>query len=413
MSDLDRKRAERLMQAAGVEALVLTQPEHVAYAIGANPGVATMWRRGGGAVALVPADPTAPIAAIVGDVNAPFIAAAAPEVELLVHRVWVDTVDLTGIDLTAVSTVAALQAGYARQGPTAKRPATFDLAAVLDLLAGLLQRRGLAHAPLGIDLEFLPAADFAALADRLPQPRWTDGSPVIRRTRAVKSLREIDRLIRASRLAEAGLVALRSEVRPGVSARDLSAVWRAGVAQAIKDGGISDVTGSWDYISVGPDPWGGGGVAAAGSIVKADTGVLVAGYSSDGARTFVLGEPDRHAAAIYSVIEEAHAAGLAAIRPGVPLSEIYAATIAPFRRAGFPGYDRGHFGHSVGAAVGPEEWPFIAADATEVVEPGMMLAFEVPVYAVGIGALMIEDQLLVTDTGIEMVTTLPTGLVSL
>ncbi len=77
----------------------------------------------------------------------------------------------------------------------------------------------------------------------------------------------------------------------------------------------------------------------------------------------------------------------------------------------FPGYQRGHFGHSVGASVGSEEWPFISAGSDIVIEPGMVLAFETPFYGNGVGALMIEDQMLVTETGVEVMNTLPRALV--
>ena len=91
-------------------------------------------------------------------------------------------------------------------------------------------------------------------------------------------------------------------------------------------------------------------------------------------------------------------------------TEIHAATIAVIHAAGFTGYSRGHFGHSLGADVGMEEWPFLSADSTELVESGMVLAFETPFYGKGIGALMIEDQLLVTEAGPVSMNRLPRGL---
>ncbi len=89
------------------------------------------------------------------------------------------------------------------------------------------------------------------------------------------------------------------------------------------------------------------------------------------------------------------------------MRDIYAATTTSIHRAGLASYQRGHFGHGLGASVGSEEWPFIAADSDVIAEPGMMLAFETPFYGKGIGGLIIEDQLLVTEDGIEIITTLP------
>ena len=92
------------------------------------------------------------------------------------------------------------------------------------------------------------------------------------------------------------------------------------------------------------------------------------------------------------------------------LSEVHRATQDAIRSAGFPGYTRGHFGHSLGAGPGSEEWPFISADSSVVIEPGMVMAFECPWYLDGLGGMIIENQLLITETGHEMMNTLPLGL---
>ena len=87
--------------------------------------------------------------------------------------------------------------------------------------------------------------------------------------------------------------------------------------------------------------------------------------------------------------------------------------LAAAGRLGLPDYHRGHFGHSIGGSCGSEEWPFISQDSAELAQPGMVLAFETPFYLDGTGALMIEDQILIGETGIELMTTLPRHLVEL
>ncbi|WP_073051629.1 M24 family metallopeptidase [Kaistia soli] len=134
-------------------------------------------------------------------------------------------------------------------------------------------------------------------------------------------------------------------------------------------------------------------------------------HAKESARSYSFAQPDPLAADIHAILAEGFSAGLATIRPGAALSDIYAATAAVIHGAGLTSYQRGHYGHGVGASVGSEEWPFIAADSDAVVEPGMVLAFETPFYGKGIGSLTIEDQLVVTETGIEVVTRLPRELV--
>jgi Xaa-Pro aminopeptidase len=66
--------------------------------------------------------------------------------------------------------------------------------------------------------------------------------------------------------------------------------------------------------------------------------------------------------------------------------------------------------HSVGGSVGIEEWPFFSANSPEPILPSMVVALEAPFYAQGLGALMIEDQFLVTESGVEPMNRLPRGL---
>lgn len=415
MSDLDRHRATHLMADAGLAGLVLTKPEHVAYAIGANPGVATMWRTGGGAVAIVPADPTRRITAIVGDLNAAAIAARATDIDVIPHRIWVDNVDVRGV--TGADTATVVREAYRRAAGRghlpAQRPETFSRATVLSLLGAALDRLGLSGNALGLDLDFLPQRDFAAFCEALADIRWHDAGHLIGRLRAVKSPGEIARLRTACELAEAGLAHMQSAIVEGATIRDLSHAWNAGVDLEATRRGVTGITGRWDYISIGDNPWGGSGSVTQGTLIKADVGVLVEGYSSDTARSFVFGDPSPLASGIFAVMREAHTAGLAAIRPGATFGEIHARTRAVFDAAGFEGYDRGHFGHSLGADTGIEEWPFMSRDAAEIIEANMVLAFEVPFYADGLGALMIEDQLLVTATGLELMTRSSPDLVRL
>lgn len=88
---LDGHRAARLMEEQGFDALVLAQPESIVYATGAFPGIATYWRRAGAAFLLVPADESAPLAAIVGDLQARDFTRQSGIADVRTHRIWVET----------------------------------------------------------------------------------------------------------------------------------------------------------------------------------------------------------------------------------------------------------------------------------------------------------------------------------
>lgn len=387
-----------------MDALVLFQPEAFRYAVGAQAGVATMWGRAGSAIALVPADAGERLAAVVSDHAASLVEKAAPDVDLRRHRIWIDMVCLSGVE-----TISQVDEAYRRNNSGGERPETFDRAACFRLLADLLQERGLSAACIGADLEFMPAADFLALREAMPAVTWVDGSTVLKRLRAVKSEREIELLRRAAAAAEAGLVEMAAAVRPGVALGLLSNAWKAGAqAHALQQG--FSLSGHWDYLSVGPALSDMTAVVTPGALIKADVGTLVEGYSSDGARTFSWGPVSPLAAEIFKALEAAFASGLDAIRPGNTFGAVHAAMLASMRKDGLSEYYRGHFGHSVGGGVGIEEWPFFSHDNAEIILPGMVVALEAPFYGEGLGALMIEDQFLVTQSGAECMNSLSRAL---
>ena len=404
MIDIDRGRAQQLMREAEIDALVLFQPEAFRYAVGAPAGVATMWGKAGSAIALVPADAGAGLAAVVSDHAAPIIERAAPDIDLRSHRIWIDLVDLSGVE-----TIAQVDDAYRRNNSGGPRPETFDRTACFGLLSDLLRERGLSAARIGADLEFMPAADFSALRQALPEVNWVDGSTVLKRLRAVKSQREIKLLRQASAAAEAGLVEMAAAVQPGAALGQLSAAWKSGAQAYAAKSGFS-LSGHWDFISVGPALSYMTAAVAPGALIKADVGTLVDGYSSDGARTFSWGPVSPLAGDIFKALEAAFARGLDALRPGNTFGAVHAAMLASMRKDGFGEYYRGHFGHSVGGSVGIEEWPFFSHDNPELILPGMVVALEAPFYGEGLGALMIEDQFLVTASGAECMNSLPRTL---
>jgi Xaa-Pro aminopeptidase len=411
MSFLDRPRAERILTAQGLDALILLSPESFRYATGAEPGVATMWRQAGAVAVLVPADASLPEMAVASDLFAAAFRAQSGIADLRVTPIWVESATLAALDSTQTPpTVVA--AAWAAEGRVAgfARPTTFDPALCWRHLADALADRGLAQGRIGVELAAISARDWPGLVAALPGARLCDGTEAIARLKMVKTSAEIGFLREAVTLAEIGLAAVRDAIAPGVTRDDLSAGWKAAIAA--NRGGRS-LTGAWDYISVGPDPWGGKRAALAGDLIKVDVGCLVRGYTSDSGRTFVLGAASAMQTCLYDALAAGFDAGMALLSPGAALAEVHRATTAAIRAAGFPDYTRGHFGHSLGAGLGSEDWPFIAADSPVTLEPGMVMAFECPWYVTGLGGMILENQVLITETGAETMNTLPLGLVEI
>ncbi len=413
MAHLDRTRASQLMETAGLDALLLLSPESFTYATGAPAGVATMWRRAGAVAAIIPADPALPQAAVVTDLFEAAFRASSAITDIRINPIWVETGDIRGMDARPPEEL--IKAAWERQRRPAgfQRPETFDANMGFQLVAALLAEKGLGEGRIGIEFDGLSVADFRLLSAALPQAELVDASDLVRRLKMIKSPTEIGYLRTAVELAEAGIVALRETIDIGISRDELASAWEKGARAEAARRGVQNLTGLWEYVSVGQNPWTKGGVVERGDLIKVDVGCLIAGYTSDTGRTFVCGAPSALQARLFDALQTAYDAGLPLLQPGIAMSEVHRVTTEAMGKAGFPGYTRGHFGHGLGAGLGSEEWPFLSRKSDVIIEPGMVLAFETPWYVDGAGGMIIENQLLVTADGHEIMNRLPSGLVSL
>ncbi len=411
MPHLDRLRAERLMSDASIDALILLSPENFTYATGATPGVATMWRRAGAVATLIPADAGMPEVAVVSDLFAKSFRKNSPIEDVRESPIWVETSTLDHIPPEGES-AELIRSGWKDEGRTEgfSRPTTFDLTICYQHLVDALAERGLRESRIGFEASAVSVHDFSALKNTFGSIELVDATDLIAKLKMVKSASEIDNLRQAVDIAESGICAVRDAISVGITRNELAVVWSNEIHTHPNNSALS---GSWEYVSVGSDPWGGNAAAKSGDLIKVDVGCLVEGYSSDSARTFVLGPPTQVQTDIYAALIQGFIAGSKMLQPGVPLSEVHRATLDAIQSSGFPGYTRGHFGHGLGAGLGSEEWPFISADATVNLEPGMVMAFECPWYINGLGGMIIENQLLITESGHEMMNSLPLHLVEI
>ena len=136
--------------------------------------------------------------------------------------------------------------------------------------------------------------------------------------------------------------------------------------------------------------------------VTLDFGVLLEGYCSDMTRTVHLGRPTEQEWDVYHSVLEAQEAGVAAVAPGVRCGDVDEAARSVLRKAGLEKW----FTHSTGHGVGLEihEGPRLAAKQEQVLEQGMVVTIEPGVYLPGEFGVRIEDMVLVTEMGGEVLT---------
>jgi Xaa-Pro aminopeptidase len=398
------------MRAAGLDALLLTQPESIKHATGADAGNATKARRIGGAFLLIFCCESQRPSAIIGDFYLDAFQRASGIDDVAPTPIWVDTADITDVSSSLSGIREKLRHS---QNPVEPRPTTVDLSRSLELLRDMLARHRLASGRIGIEYGFVPYLDALELQSAFPNVEWVDATRLMARLRLIKSPAEIALLSTAARAAESGLVAVLGDVRSGAAIHALAAKWKEATLAEARMHYPDATIGTLSSIAGGPSAWGPSDIIRKGDLVKFDVGCTISGYSSDCARTFVVGEPSSDAKAVYAAIRESYDAATGMLRVGREFRQIYDAALQSMQGAGFDTYRRGHFGHSLGAGLYVEEWPFIGRDEREAVAPGMVLAVEVPWYIRGLGALMIEDQFTIGEEEIRPVWSLPRELVSL
>jgi len=129
----------------------------------------------------------------------------------------------------------------------------------------------------------------------------------------------------------------------------------------------------------------------------------VGGYAADITRTFAIGALKPELARVYEVVRAANEAGRAAAGPGVSAEGVDRAARAVIEEAGYGEYFIHRTGHGLGLEA--HEPPFIVAGNGRTLEPGMTFTVEPGVYLPGRGGVRIEDDVLVTSSGAESLTT--------
>jgi Xaa-Pro aminopeptidase len=230
----------------------------------------------------------------------------------------------------------------------------------------------------------------------------------VEKLRAVKDERELDAIGRASTITSAVYERLAGERFIGRTERDIA--WT--IEELFHELGGDGET--FVLVAAGANGalphWHGGGVEIeAGTTVVIDIGCTVDGYWSDCTRTFATGPLPGSLKEAYAVCLQAQQAGLEATRASAAGRDTDSAARSVIEEAGH-GDAFGHgLGHGVGLLV--HEAPRLAQESQDVLEPGNVVTVEPGIYLVGEGGIRIEDLVVVTDGGPEILTTFTKDLI--
>lgn len=263
---------------------------------------------------------------------------------------------------------------------------------------------------LGFEAENVTYALHQKYADAI-QARFLPVAGVIEGLRMIKSADELDKIKTATQIADAAFAHILTFLRPGITELDVSNELEMFMRKQGASGSAFDIIIASGHRSALPH-----GVASdkkieSGDMVTMDFGALYQGYRSDITRTVAVGQPHEQLQEIYGIVLEARNRAVAGIRPG--LSGKAADALARDYIAQH-GYGE-RFGHGMGHGVGLDihEEPFMSTRCEAILAAGMVLTVEPGIYIPGLGGVRIEDDLVVTDTGNDVLTHSPRELIIL
>ena len=326
-----------------------------------------------------------------------------PSQPLMRHRHAMAIVTANGETAILGVDMEATTIGHRAPATRTKIWAEFDDNCIASL-ADLLREMGLASAKIGIELDYLPASDFAKLREALPHANLVPNQQIFARLRQIKTADEIALLRRLSRIADQAITEALRSVRAGDTEMDLAGhltrnVYALGAEQfklmIVATGERSELP------NVGPTER----KLQAGDVCRVEIFPIIAGYHAGVCRTAVVQKAPPHAERIWKHLVDCKYQLLEQTRPDASCKAIYDAFIKKLAELNLPPIS--FVGHGIGLFLHEDPYlgktPEIGRVGDARLEEGMVLGFEPLCYRTGHGfGMQLKDMLVVTSKGCEV-----------
>ncbi|MBI4042037.1 MAG: aminopeptidase P family protein [Deltaproteobacteria bacterium] len=242
------------------------------------------------------------------------------------------------------------------------------------------------------------------LSEGLENCEWVNVGENATKIRMVKDEEEVKKLKKAASIAARGFLAVKSKIVPGAKESNVAMELEFAMRQAGGEGLSFETIVASGSRSALPH-----GVASEkkieeGDLVVFDYGAMSEGYHSDETITFTVGQPSARQKEIFQIVWDAQRKAIDAVRPGVKCADVDRITRDTIAEKGYGKL----FGHGTGHGVGLEihEEPRVSWVSQDILEEGMVVTVEPGIYIEGWGGVRIEDMVLVTARGAEILTRL-------
>ena len=281
-------------------------------------------------------------------------------------------------------------------------------AAAFESAAAALPRLANAKA-FGLEAQRMRAFEHMELQRVFPLVRFTDAHGAISSIRLRKTADEIAKLKEAIRISEAALEATLGEVREGLTEREVESILvRQMFAHGAHGLAFEPIVAAGDNSAQPHAQARADYRIRRGDALLFDFGASYEGYNADITRTFFVGEVSEHDRAFYDTVLAANERGKAVTRAGVSANHVDDAVQKVLEGSQFAAFIRHKTGHGLGLDV--HEAPQIMRGNDAMLEAGMVFTVEPGLYRHGECGVRIEDDVVVTEDGVECLTSFPREL---
>ncbi|TGE34217.1 Xaa-Pro peptidase family protein [Desulfosporosinus sp. Sb-LF] len=257
----------------------------------------------------------------------------------------------------------------------------------------------------GFEGDYISYVDFGKLKNAFPQAELQSLPNLVSHLRSVKDKAEIKLIRQAVKIADDAFADVLTSVEIGQTEEEIALNLEFSMRHAGASGASFEFIVASGIRSAMPHGTASSKRVQLGEFLTMDFGAIYQGYCSDITRTVFLGEPEDKHREVYEIVLAAQRAGIEAIGSGRTGKEVDAVARKIIEEAGYGEYFGHGLGHSVGLAI--HEGPNLNMREDRVLEPGMVITVEPGIYIPDWGGVRIEDIVLVTENGCEVLTQAP------
>lgn len=277
-----------------------------------------------------------------------------------------------------------------------------------EILSSEINKRTNTISTIAIEKTHLTVERYEALQSSFPQASFTQLDKKINEYRVIKDENELKKMRKAAELADYAIEIGVKEIAEGKT--ELEIVQK--IESTIKAKGYSmsfDTTVLTGFKAASPHGTPGNEKIQKGDLVLFDLGVIYEGYCSDITRTVAFGEINEEQRKIYETVKKSNEESIKAVKPGVRCKDLDKISRNIIEEAGYGQYYTHRLGHGLGISI--HEFPSVTGTNEFELKPGMVFTIEPGIYKSDVAGVRIEDDVVVTEDDVEVLTKFPKELI--